>query len=84
MCKTIYPLVFEGGHKKVTEEHNVSSHNESMDTSDYESVKNGVIDNSNNMIVAMQFPTRAAGSTKRVTRELKRGKKKIQSLKRKI
>ncbi|XP_052257645.1 uncharacterized protein LOC127862523 [Dreissena polymorpha] len=67
--------------KRLTEEQNVSSHNESINTSGYESV-NGAIDTSNNMIVAMQFPRRAAGPTKRVTRELKRAKKEITELKR--
>ncbi|KAH3774400.1 hypothetical protein DPMN_175782 [Dreissena polymorpha] len=67
--------------KRLTEEQNVSSQNKSINTSSYESV-NGVIDNSNNMIVAMQFPRRAAGPTKRFTRELKRAKKEITELKR--
>lgn len=66
--------------KQKREQENARQQNESMDTSGYETSSGSTSSQQENMIVAMQFPRRAAGPRKRLTNELASAKNEITKL----
>ncbi|WAQ99805.1 hypothetical protein MAR_024178 [Mya arenaria] len=66
--------------KRIALERDRTAQSESLNTSGYGSV-GGSAENSENLVVAMQFPNRAVGPRNRVTQELKRANQQLKELK---
>ncbi|WAR16584.1 hypothetical protein MAR_031178, partial [Mya arenaria] len=66
--------------KRIALERDRTAQSESLNTNGYESV-GGTAENSENLVVAMQFPKRAVGPRNRVTQELKRANQQLKELK---